>query len=154
MKNQSLYLFLVFVSFGFCGWLGCAAFLYEGSSWLKIENPSFQSLLFHQNSIRAFALSLFWGSVCAFPFLWMHTKRRQWLGGVLFLPTSIIAVPSIYLYLWPSNSFSFTWYEQVQNIVAQGWFSFSILYVMCIFIPFSLWSHQARKASQSETLIT
>ena len=150
MNNQSLYLFLVFVSFGFCGWLGCVSFLYEGSSWLKLENSSMMSLLFHQNSIRAFLLSLLWGGICAFPFLWMHSKKKQWLGGVLFLPASMLVIPSTYLYLWPSKSFSFTWYEQVKIIVAQGWLSFSLIYLICIFIPFSLWSHQARNNPQSE----
>lgn len=152
MKNQPLFLFLVFCSFGFCGWLGCVSFLYEGSSWLKIENPSIPSLMFHQNSIRVLILSLLWGAICAFPFSWMHTKKRQWLGGILFLPASIIAIPSIYMYLWPSQSFSFTWHEQVKIIVAQGWISFSIIYCICIFIPFAWWSHQARSAGlQSNT---
>lgn len=149
MNSQPLYLFLVFFAFGLCGWLGCASFLYEGSSWLKIENPSIQSLLFHENSVRVFLLSLLWGGLCAFPFQWMHRKKQQMLGMLLFLPLSITIIPAIYLYLWPSQSFSFSWYEQLKIIIAQGWPVFSILYLLCIFIPFSLWSHRARKDSLS-----
>ena len=134
MNSQPLYLFLVFFAFGLCGWVGCASFLYEGSSWLKIENPSVQSLLLHENSVRVFLISLLWGGICAFPFQWMHRKKQQMLGVLLFLPLSITVIPAIYLYLWPSQSFSFSWYEQLKNHYRSR-MVFLLYFVPALYLP-------------------
>ena len=142
--NKQIYHFLVFLTFGLCGWIGCVLFLHDGADWLKIENPSISSLIFHENSIRVFVISLIWGGFCSFPFLWMHTKKLQWIGTLLFLPLSMFMIPTAYISLWPSNSFSFSSFEQVKIIVAQGWLTFTNVYLLCIFLPFSIWSYYHR----------
>jgi hypothetical protein len=146
MSSKTLFIPICILLFGLCGWCGTIAFLYQGAEWiLGTKTPSVLSVFFHENAIRVFLMSAVWGLVSAFPFHYLHTKRYQWVGNLLGLPLSISILTTFYLYLWPSTRDIGLW-DSVQILLAEGWVVFSASYLLCVFIPFSIWSYKSRAA--------
>lgn len=143
MHSKPVYIFLFFIAFGICGWLGTLSFLHHGSAWLGMKNTNIVYLMTHEHTIRAALISSIWGGVCSIPFYKMHAQKHQWILPCAFFPISIVALPSLYMYLWPS-SYQAPWFEKVKIIVAQEWLYFSYCYILCILLPFSLWSYLVR----------
>ena len=145
------FFFVTISLFTICGWCGASAFLYQSSEWiLGIKNPSTISIIFHQNAIRGLLISSLWGIISFYPLYHFHTKKVQPLISLVFLPISMIALCSFYLYMWPPKH-EMTLFNAVQILLAEGWLPFTISYLIWIFLPLSIWSYQNSQTPHNAT---